>query len=206
MTIQTHIDATTHLHSHISTPPHIHPTTLQSPFLTLGDSVSMRSVREDGRSEVSGGFVVEDVSVDDKMFRRLVFLAMPDNVQSQALLCKSKFFFTHPKLALISPPTQYKSISHSLLLHPYSLLYSTFILHSYHIHPSLTTLSPHTHSTFNLHSPHIHFPRRGEERREEGQQGGGGDGAGTQPPQQPLLPVHRGRLCFAVSTTQRLLL
>ncbi|ESO09366.1 hypothetical protein HELRODRAFT_186734 [Helobdella robusta] len=60
----------------------------QSPFLTLGESVSVRSKQYEGRSELSGGFVVEDVQIDNKLFRRLIFYNRPEVVQSEVLLKK----------------------------------------------------------------------------------------------------------------------
>jgi len=56
------------------------------PFLSLGDHVGMRITCYEGKSDISGSFVVEDVKNEDHEFRRLVFLDNPYVIQSEARL------------------------------------------------------------------------------------------------------------------------
>ena len=44
----------------------------------------------EGRSDFSGGFVVEDVSVDNTVMRRLIFLDNPNVIQSEVILKEGK--------------------------------------------------------------------------------------------------------------------
>jgi len=60
--------------------------TLQSPFLSLGDEISIRTERYRGVSSLSGEFVVEDVNIDGELSRRLIFLSDKNAVQSEARL------------------------------------------------------------------------------------------------------------------------
>ena len=60
------------------------------PFLSLGDEINTREVRQRGQSRLSGDFVVEDVESEGDMYRRLVFLSSKNTVQSEAKLIKSK--------------------------------------------------------------------------------------------------------------------
>lgn len=61
----------------------------QVPFLSVGDDVGHRELKASGTSEISGDYVVEDVTGDDnQIFRRLIFLSNPYLVQSEAKLVK----------------------------------------------------------------------------------------------------------------------
>lgn len=62
------------------------------PILSLGDDVGKREIKCSAKSEISGEYVVEDISNNDAMFRRLIFLSNPYLVQSEAKLIKSKSF------------------------------------------------------------------------------------------------------------------
>jgi len=56
------------------------------PFLSLGCHVGMRITCYEGKSDISGSFVVEDVKNEDHELRRLVFLDNPHVIQSEARL------------------------------------------------------------------------------------------------------------------------
>lgn len=56
------------------------------PFLSVGSHVGMRTTCYEGKSELSGPFVVEEIERDDREFRRLIFLDSPYVVQSEARL------------------------------------------------------------------------------------------------------------------------
>ena len=61
------------------------------PFLSLGSDVGDRKIVHKGKSELSGDFVVEDVTTDDrKTYRRLVFLNNQSVIQSEALMKQVK--------------------------------------------------------------------------------------------------------------------
>ena len=63
------------------------------PFLSLGGEVDvgLRHERCRGKSEISGEYVVEDVTVNGEVYRRLVFLNNPKLIQSEArILSTSK--------------------------------------------------------------------------------------------------------------------
>ena len=68
-------------------PPELPPNT-DVPIMSVGEdnSVGTRIERCHGKSELSGKFVVEDVSVNGEWFRRLIFLHNPNLVQSEAKL------------------------------------------------------------------------------------------------------------------------
>lgn len=60
---------------------------IKVPFLSIGEDIGNRKVVYEGKSELSGDFVVEDVgSGDGNMYRRLIFLSSKDIVQSEVLL------------------------------------------------------------------------------------------------------------------------
>ena len=61
---------------------------VQVPFLSLGEdeSVGDRYERCRGKSEISGEFVVEDVSANGELFRRLIFFNNTKLIQSEAKL------------------------------------------------------------------------------------------------------------------------
>jgi len=72
-------------------PPDLPPSNDAVPIMSVGggegpDSVGTRSERCRGNSELSGEFVVEDVSVNGDWFRRLIFLHNTNLVQSEAKL------------------------------------------------------------------------------------------------------------------------
>lgn len=58
------------------------------PYLSLGVDVGRREVRYEGKSEMSGAFVIEDVYKDERIYRVLVFLSNQSLVQSEAKLKK----------------------------------------------------------------------------------------------------------------------
>ena len=63
----------------------------QVPFLSLGeDEVGDRTERCRGKSEMSGEFVVEDVSANGELFRRLIFFNNKKLIQSEARLRQVK--------------------------------------------------------------------------------------------------------------------
>ncbi|XP_019875061.2 eEF1A lysine and N-terminal methyltransferase homolog isoform X2 [Aethina tumida] len=62
-------------------------TTKKIPFLSLGSDVGKRTVRHEGKSELSGGYIIEDVETDTKeKFRRLFFSSTQMVIQSEAKL------------------------------------------------------------------------------------------------------------------------
>lgn len=56
----------------------------------MGSDIGVRKILHEGFSEISGGFVVEEIRVDDQIFRRLVFLNNQAIVQSEALMRTSR--------------------------------------------------------------------------------------------------------------------
>lgn len=61
------------------------------PFLSLGSDVGSRKIVHEGTSVMSGDFLVEDVTVDDrKTYRRLIFLNNQSVIQSEALMKQVK--------------------------------------------------------------------------------------------------------------------
>ncbi|XP_043250417.1 eEF1A lysine and N-terminal methyltransferase homolog [Colletes gigas] len=60
------------------------------PFLSLGSDVGVRITCYEGKSDLSGPFVVEEVERDGYEFRRLVFLNNPYVIQSEARLKQAK--------------------------------------------------------------------------------------------------------------------
>jgi len=56
------------------------------PFLSLGSDVGVRNICYEGKSDISGSFVIEEVKKDGHKFRRLVFLNNPYVIQSEARL------------------------------------------------------------------------------------------------------------------------
>lgn len=61
------------------------------PFLSVGADVGTRKVIHKGTSELSGDFVIEDVTVNEKnTYRRLVFMSNQSVIQSEALLMRVK--------------------------------------------------------------------------------------------------------------------
>ncbi|XP_031837673.1 eEF1A lysine and N-terminal methyltransferase homolog [Nomia melanderi] len=60
------------------------------PFLSLGSDVGQRVICYEGKSELSGSFVVEEIERDGYEFRRLVFLNNPYVIQSEARLKQVK--------------------------------------------------------------------------------------------------------------------
>ena len=59
---------------------------LQVPFLSIGEEICLREVREQVKSSMSGDIAVEDVSVNGTMYRRLVFLKTKHILQSEVRL------------------------------------------------------------------------------------------------------------------------
>jgi spermidine synthase len=61
------------------------------PFLSLGSDVGSRQEVYKGTSNISGDFVVEDVTIeDDQVFRRLIFMSNQNVIQSEARLKRLK--------------------------------------------------------------------------------------------------------------------
>ncbi|XP_031632112.1 eEF1A lysine and N-terminal methyltransferase homolog [Contarinia nasturtii] len=58
----------------------------QIPFLSLGSDVGLRETIFQGKSDLSGDFVVEEIKGDNKTFRRLIFLSNQFVIQSEALV------------------------------------------------------------------------------------------------------------------------
>ncbi|EDV29653.1 uncharacterized protein TRIADDRAFT_49728 [Trichoplax adhaerens] len=58
----------------------------QIPYLSVGDNLGNRTVICEGKSELSGEYIIEDVIVDNQKFRRLLFLSNKNVVQSEGLL------------------------------------------------------------------------------------------------------------------------
>lgn len=59
----------------------------QVPFLSIGEDIGSRTVRHRGHSQMSGDYIVEDAEGEaDQTFRRLVFLANQNLVQSEVRL------------------------------------------------------------------------------------------------------------------------
>jgi len=67
--------------------------TSRMPYVAVGDGLGHRELVYSGSSAMSGDFVVEDVSVEDERFRRLVFLNNQSVIQSEAKLKKGRAFF-----------------------------------------------------------------------------------------------------------------
>lgn len=60
------------------------------PFLSLGSDVGTRITCYEGKSDISGPFIVEEVEKDGHEFRRIVFLNNPYVIQSEARLKEAK--------------------------------------------------------------------------------------------------------------------
>lgn len=58
----------------------------QAPVMTAGNDVGSRCIVFEGHSEFSGDFVVEDVTCEGKLLRRLIFLNSPNVIQSEVEL------------------------------------------------------------------------------------------------------------------------
>lgn len=57
------------------------------PFLSLGSSdVGVRTICYEGKSDLSGPFVIEEIERDGSEFRRLIFLNNPYVIQSEGRL------------------------------------------------------------------------------------------------------------------------
>lgn len=54
--------------------------------MTAGNDVGSRNIVFEGHSEFSGDFVVEDVTCEGKLLRRLIFLNSPNVIQSEVEL------------------------------------------------------------------------------------------------------------------------
>lgn len=60
---------------------------IQIPFLSLGSDVGVRETIFQGKSELSGDYIVEEIKgSDNKIFRRLIFLSNQFVIQSEALV------------------------------------------------------------------------------------------------------------------------
>jgi hypothetical protein len=58
--------------------------------MTIGNEVGQRKIVFEGTSAFSGPFVVEDVTCEKKVFRRLIFLDSPNVIQSEVMLEERK--------------------------------------------------------------------------------------------------------------------
>lgn len=72
--------------------PHDLSSDVKVPFLSLGGEVDvgLRHERCRGKSEVSGEYVVEDVTVNGEIYRRLIFFNNPKLIQSEARILVQK--------------------------------------------------------------------------------------------------------------------
>lgn len=60
---------------------------MQIPYLSLGSDVGKREVIFKGKSDLSGSYIVEEVTGQDgKILRRLIFLSNQFVIQSEALV------------------------------------------------------------------------------------------------------------------------
>lgn len=59
--------------------------------MSLGDSINLRTVRDRGKSNFSGDYVVEDVDRDGDIFRRLIFTGNCNMVQSEIRLAQGMY-------------------------------------------------------------------------------------------------------------------
>ena len=68
----------------------------QIPFLSLGDQVNQRNEIYRGVSDSTGEYVIEEVEEEESntkvILRRLIFLANPSVIQSEARVQKGKIF------------------------------------------------------------------------------------------------------------------
>lgn len=62
------------------------------PYLTLGDGIGHRETVYFGTSELSGDLLVEDIKVENEIFRRLIFLNNQAVVQSEVKMKKGNCF------------------------------------------------------------------------------------------------------------------
>ncbi|XP_015172807.1 PREDICTED: methyltransferase-like protein 13 [Polistes dominula] len=60
------------------------------PYLSLGTSLNARTTCYEGKSEISGSFVVEEIEENKHTLRRLIFLNNPHVIQSEARLKEVK--------------------------------------------------------------------------------------------------------------------
>lgn len=73
----------------------------QIPYLSLGSDVGQRETIFKGNSNLSGDYIVEEISgQDNKVFRRLIFLSNQFVIQSEALVKIGEFIW-RPSLILI---------------------------------------------------------------------------------------------------------
>lgn len=70
--------------------------------MTIENEIGERKIVHQGHSDFSGDFVVEDVSCDGKILRRLIFLNNPNVIQSEVEInlsksksTKSLFLYSH---------------------------------------------------------------------------------------------------------------
>lgn len=64
------------------------------PFLSLGSDVGKRETIFQGKSNLSGDYIVEEITgQDQKIFRRLIFLSNQFVIQSEALIKVGEYFF-----------------------------------------------------------------------------------------------------------------
>ena len=72
--------------------PYDLPSNSKVPFLSLGgeNDVGLRHERCRGKSEISGEYVVEDVTVNGNIYRRLIFFNNPKLIQSEARILMHK--------------------------------------------------------------------------------------------------------------------
>ncbi|OQR78729.1 methyltransferase protein 13-like [Tropilaelaps mercedesae] len=67
----------------------------QIPFLSVGEAAGTRKMMEKGHSAISGDFIVEDVTIDDKIYRRLLFLDRPSVIQTEMRVHKKTVDHSH---------------------------------------------------------------------------------------------------------------
>ena len=62
------------------------------PFLTLGDDINTRQIKFRGKSDLSGPFVVQDVTVDGETSRRLIFMDRSHITQSEISMVPGMYY------------------------------------------------------------------------------------------------------------------
>ena len=73
--------------------PYDLPSNTKVPFLSLGseNDVGLRQERCRGKSEISGEYVVEDVTVNSQIYRRLIFFNNSKLVSAQPIVNFTEF-------------------------------------------------------------------------------------------------------------------
>ncbi|KAE8746668.1 hypothetical protein FOCC_FOCC006652 [Frankliniella occidentalis] len=83
------------------------------PFLSAGQDVGTRKVCFQATSSISGDIIIEEVEVEDEIFRRLIFLKNPNVIQSECRLKRVKTKKGQPKLVV---DTSYLGCDHHIYM------------------------------------------------------------------------------------------